>query len=126
MPKLVKSHPETKIQNSIRIYLEDRGWIVIRLIGVQFQSGLPDLLTGHPKYGIRFVEVKYADSYRFTKAQRWRLPELMKHGIGVWVLVGANEEEYDKLFQPPNLFDYLAEKDIITQSTIDDALLELE
>ena len=129
MPKLVKSHPETKIQNSIRTFLEDRGWHVERLIGGGtigggVQTGLPDLFACHKKYGIRFIEIKYEDSYRFTKAQRWKFPLLISNGCGIWVLTDANNENYDRLFKPPNLWDYLDKSKILSEEVIDNILNE--
>jgi hypothetical protein len=106
-PKIRDKHgPEYGIQRDIVIYLKARGWHVERLVGDAFQRGLPDLLVVHPKFGLRFVEVKNDGEYNFTKAQKQKFPVLDKYGLGIWILVGADEKNYDKLFAPPNWKDY--------------------
>jgi hypothetical protein len=68
--------------------------------------GLPDLLVGHPKWGVRFLEVKNDGEYNFTRAQKLKFPVLDAFGFGVWILTSATEEEYQKLFGAPNWKDY--------------------
>ena len=118
-----KHGPEFAIQIAIIAYLEARGWHVERLIGNAFQSGLPDLLCFNPKWGYRFVEVKYAERYSFTKAQKIKWPTLEKFGAGIWILTAANQEQYDKLFAPPNWRSYIKKTwKIPTQAEIDTTL----
>jgi len=106
-PSIRKKHgPEYGIQNRIVTYLEARGWHIERVIGNAFQSGLPDLYAGHKEFGQRWIEVKNASDYIFTRAQKLKFPVLDHYGIGIWVLVEATEEEYDKLFSTPNWKDY--------------------
>ena len=102
-----RERPEFKIQTEVIAYLEARGWHVERLIGNAFQSGLPDLLAFHPKWGYRFVEIKYEEQYSFTKAQKRKWPVLEKYGAGIWILTDATQAEYDKLFAPPNWRNYV-------------------
>jgi hypothetical protein len=106
-PKIRTAHgPEYGIQKEICNFLRDRGWHIERLIGNALQMGLPDLLVGHPKWGVRFIEVKNSDEYNFTKAQRAKFPILDRYGFGIWILTAATEEEYQKLFSTPNWKDY--------------------
>ncbi len=106
-PSIRQKHgPEYGIQNEVIAYLIQRGWHTERIIGNAFQRGLPDLYAGHKKWGQRWIEIKNETRYEFTKAQRHKFPILDSFNIGIWVLVAATEEEYDKLFQPPNWKEY--------------------
>ncbi|GMU26169.1 MAG: hypothetical protein AMXMBFR16_10740 [Candidatus Uhrbacteria bacterium] len=120
-PQLRAKHgPEFGIQGDIIRMLTSRGWHIERLTGNAFQSGLPDLLAGHPKYGMRFIEVKQEEGYRFTKQQKWKFPVLMDYGMGIWVLTEATPEQYDRLFKPPNLWDYLDRSECPNQEEVDE------
>lgn len=126
-PKIRKSHGvEYGIQQEVIRFLKLRGWHVERLIGVGWQFGLPDLFICHKKFGIRFVEIKNEDKFGFTKAQRWKFPLLMGNGCGIWVLTEATEEQYDRLFKEPNLWDYLDKSGCPSQEMLDNILKELE
>lgn len=131
-PKIRNKHgPEYGIQHEIVTFLRERGWYVERLVGGEVrggavQSGLPDLFACHKKFGFRFIEVKYEDSFRFTKAQKWKFPLLMEHGCGIWVLTAATDEQYNRLFQTPNLWDYLKKTECLNQGVLDDILSELD
>lgn len=121
-----KHGPEYQIQQNIVTFLEARGWHVERLIGNAFQSGLPDLLVFHPKWGYRFVEVKYAKRYSFTAAQKRKFPVLEKFGVGIWILTAATQAEYDKLFKGPNWRAYVKKSwKIPTQQEIDTMMEEI-
>lgn len=72
-----------------------------------FQQGFPDLYITHRSYGTRWVEVKNLKAYAFTPAQLKTFPLMVAHGSGVWVMVAATEEEYQKLFKPCNWWHYL-------------------
>ena len=101
-----KHGPEWHIQQRLIAFLETRGWLVERMIGNAFQTGIPDLFLSHPKWGQRWVDAKVEGHYSFTKAQKRKWPEWEKHGVGIWILTEANQEQYDKLFAPPNWRDY--------------------
>jgi len=101
-----KHGKEYFIQRDLIVYLEARGWLVERIVGNIYQSGLPDLYCFHPKWGSRWIDVKVAGHYSFTKAQKRKWPIWSHYGLGVWILTGADQENYDKLFAPPNLMDY--------------------
>lgn len=76
--------------------------------GNAYQSGFPDLFATHPLWKMRWIEVKYAYSFEFTKAQLRDYPKMGTYGCPVYVLTFANEVEYLKLFHPTNnLNEYL-------------------
>jgi len=131
-PKFKKKHgPEFTIQHAIVEFLRERGWHVERLVGGEVrggavQSGLPDIFACHKKFGVRFIEVKYEDSFRFTLAQKWKFPLLMANGCGIWILTAASDEQYDRLFKEPNLWDYLKQGECFNQECIDEILKELD
>jgi len=101
-------------------YLKARGWHVERMIGNAFQLGIPDLFTAHPKWGQRWIDCKQPKQYSFTKAQKRKWPVWESFGIGIWILTAATQEEYDKLFKPPNWHDYWKEGfRVPTQADID-------
>ena len=98
---------EWHIQRDLIAFLRARGWHVERLVGGAFQSGIPDIYIYHKKWGARWIDVKRpGKNYSFTKAQKIKWPEWDRAGIGIWILTAANQEAYDKLFQPPNWRDY--------------------
>ncbi len=124
-PRIRKQHgPEYGIQRAIVKFLRLRGWHVERVVGIGWQYGLPDLYITHPKFGQRWLEVKNPDEYTFTKHQRQKFPILDAFGTGIWIMVGATEEEYEKLFKPPNWKEYW--KDSWGEIDIDALLLEIE
>lgn len=84
--------------------------MVRHLHGNAYQSGFPDLWASHAKYGHRWIEVKLPDmkGSRYTPAQLEFFPKLCANGSGVWVLTGATEEEYKKLWAPSNYWVYLS------------------
>ena len=102
-PKIRDKHgKEYGIQKDITDFLRARQWHVERMVGGAFQSGIPDLYIAHRKFGQRWLECKNPDEYNFTKAQKDKFPVWGAMGIGIWILVAATEEEYDKLFKEPN------------------------
>jgi hypothetical protein len=94
--------PEYAIQKALVAYLEARGWLVERIVGMAFQMGLPDLFIAHPKWGQRWVEVKNPERYSFTKAQKIKWPLWEAKGVGIWIVTSADQEGYNRLFAPPN------------------------
>jgi len=97
---------EQHIQRELVNFLQIRDWYVERMLGNAFQFGIPDLFCYHAKWGMRWVEVKRPEGYSFTLRQKQKWPEWEKAGIGIWILTAATQEEYDKLFQPPNWRDF--------------------
>jgi hypothetical protein len=103
-----KVGPEEKIVQDLLNYLKVRDWFVKRTHGNMFQSGFPDLYAAKRNYGSRWIEVKCPHKYCFTNAQLEDFPKLSGCGVGIWILTAANEHEYNKLFQPPNWYQYLS------------------
>jgi len=125
-PHIREKHgPEWKIQQDLIKFLRARGWLVEVTQGNMFQKGFPDLFISHPKYGQRWIDVKNPVSYTFTKDQRRKWPVWAEYGVGIWILVGANDDEYDKLFTSPNWKDYWKPK-WDEEPTVDDLMAELE
>lgn len=103
-----KKGPEAKIQDAIIKMLRERGWTVMSTHGNMYQHGFPDLYAVQRCYGRpRWIEVKNPVSFKFTPGQWEMFPKLVVEGVGIWVLVAATEEEYQKLFQKPNLWVYM-------------------
>jgi hypothetical protein len=101
--------PEAKIQDAVRDFLTLKGWLVIRIPGNKFLSGMPDLFATHYRYGSRLIEIKLPEMQgsKFTPAQMEMFPKLCANGSGVWILTGATDAEYDKLFKKYNWWQYL-------------------
>lgn len=97
---------ESKLQKQLVEFLEWRGWLVERLIGNALQTGIPDLFTSHPAHGQRWIDVKREGAYSFTQAQKIKWPIWEKYGVGIWILTGPGQAQYDRLFGPPNWRDY--------------------
>ncbi len=98
--------PESKIQDKLIPFLEHRNWLVEQTQGNIAQKGFPDLFCHHVRWQSRWIDVKVLGRYEFTNAQIEKWPKWSSHGVGIWILTAATEEEYDKLFQPPNWRDY--------------------
>lgn len=103
---VIRKNTESKIQFRLMKFLRARGWIVENIHGNIFQSGLPDLYCYNRQYGERWVDVKVEGRYSFTKAQIIKWPLWEKAGIGIWILTGPTQKDYDRLFEPPNFRDY--------------------
>lgn len=103
----IKDNPEQRIRDAIRDYLILRGWYVMITHGSLFQAGFPDIWATHFRYGGRWIEVKLPDmkGSSFTPAQMEHFPKLMANGTSIYILTGATDQEYKKLFEPSN-FNY--------------------
>lgn len=108
MGRIIKAKhgPEWFIQRDLVAFLEAREWLVERMIGNAFQTGIPDLYAHHPKWGGRWIDVKNNGRYSFTKAQKRKWPLWESYGVGIWILTSADQQAYDKLFGPPNWRNY--------------------
>lgn len=102
-----KQGPEWHIQQDILKMLRERGWFCKVIHGNTFQTGLPDLYVCKRNYGSRWIEVKNPKAYKFMASQIETFHRLASEGIGVWILIAATEDEYQKLFGRPNWFWYL-------------------
>ncbi|MHC4301841.1 MAG: hypothetical protein ACYS7Y_31630 [Planctomycetota bacterium] len=124
-PRIREKHgPEWRIQQDLIKFLKARGWLVEVTQGNMFQKGFPDLFISHPRFGQRWIDVKNPVSYTFTKDQRRKWPIWEKYEVGIWILVGANDDEYDKLFKPPNWREYWKPK-WDEEPTVDELMDEL-
>ena len=121
-----KHGPEYYIQKDLVVMLRARGWYVERMIGNAWQFGIPDLFTAHVKWGQRWIDVKRpGKNYSFTKAQKQKWPVWESFGVGIWILTGATQEQYDVLFAPPNWRNFIkANWTLLTQADIDRMLEE--
>ncbi len=99
--------PEAKIQEAVIRYLREREWFVQIMHGNTYQHGVPDLYIAKRRYGSRWVEIKNPEKWEFTPAQWETFPRLVAEGVGIWILTAANEKEYQKLFDKPNLWKYM-------------------
>ena len=101
------SRPEDALQDRIVKFLEQRGWHVEETHGNAYQKGIPDLFAWNEKLQLfRWIDVKILDNYRYTKHQCQKWTEWETKGLGVWIMVDATEQEYSRLFQPPNFREY--------------------
>lgn len=103
--------PEFYIQNRWVEFLENKGWLVERMVGNAYQKGIPDLFLAHIKYGQRWVDIKVYGQYNFTKAQKLKWPIWKDFRVGIWIIGATSSEactkqhmitEYSKLLEPPN------------------------
>lgn len=99
--------PETVLQDKIIYKLKGLDWFVKATHGSALTDGWPDLFCCHSKYGARWIEVKVKERYSFTSAQLQWFPKFCAHGSGIWVLTSDSDEEYNKLFKPPNWHYFL-------------------
>jgi len=102
--------PEAKIQANFIRYLKVKGWHIERMIGNLLQKGIPDIYIMHPEHGERWVDLKNPHDYEFTAAQIWKWPVWEENKVGIWIITGWADEDYDKLFQPPNWRQYWKDK----------------
>ena len=100
---------ESKRQKAIVEKLRLLAWFVKVIPGNAALSGMPDLYACHIKYQARWIEVK-REKHTFTKAQWKTFPEMMKRGIGIWILQDASDEEFAKLHGPPNCLQFMMNK----------------
>ena len=107
--KYGSKRPEAILQAAIIQMLENYGWMVKPTHGNAYTDGWPDLFCTHMVNGIRWVEVKLPDfkGSKWTEAQLRDFPKFCKNGAGIWILTGATDEEYRKLFAKFNYWKYL-------------------
>jgi len=104
-----KGRPEAEIQAAIVAMLRQKGWFVNETHGSLYQAGFPDIFASHKSYGMRWIEVKLPGmkGSKFTRAQLEMFPQMVASGAPIWILTGATREEYMKLFNPCNWYQYL-------------------
>jgi hypothetical protein len=103
-----RGKPEEKVRDAIIGRLKGHGWGVKIMHGNAYQSGVPDLYAMHYDYlPPRWIDAKVEGRYSFTKAQKWTWPVWhFKYRVGIWILTDGSEEQYQRLFKPPNWLDY--------------------
>lgn len=105
--KKPKDRPEYNlVQLPLVKLLTARDWYCEETHGNAFQTGFPDVYTMHRKWGRRWIDCKVEGKYNFTKAQRIKWPIWEKFSTPIWIITGAGEEDYAKLFQPANWREY--------------------
>lgn len=102
-----RGSPEKKIEDALKALLRSKGWYVVKMHGSMYQAGIPDLYAIHPVFGPRWIELKNPKKFQFTPAQKIVFAELSKHGANIWILTAATEDEYKRLFNPPNWAAFL-------------------
>ena len=96
---------ENILQRRIKETLESHGWLVYPITGGLYLKGFPDLWCSHPTYGRRLIEVKRPDRWSFTLDQKREFPKILASGCGIWIMQSV--ADYQKLFKPPNIGDFL-------------------
>lgn len=121
------SNPEARLQGRLIPFLQERGWLVEVMHGNVFQKGIPDLYIWHQDLDLsRWVDVKLPSGSVLTKAQCQKWPEWEKVGLGIWILREDSDEEYRKLFGPPNWREMWRPGYEKYVREVDDILLELD
>lgn len=93
-----KHGPEWHLQNEHFDWMTDRGWYGKRFIGNALQSGVPDFLWMHERYGQRWVDYKIEGNYEFTTAQIDEWPKWEAKNTGIWIITACTQEQYDLFF----------------------------
>lgn len=70
-----------------------------------WQSGFPDLYAANKMFGQRWIEVKNPLAFSFTPAQQIDFPKFTAAGVGIWILMSADDSEIMKLFKPANWWE---------------------
>lgn len=102
-----KEKLESAVLSEVIEFLTLRGWYCKRVHGNAMQSGFPDLFCCHVKYGTRWIETKCPPGHKFMQSQLETFQKFCSNGTGVWVMRAATNDEYLKLFKPPNWWHYL-------------------
>lgn len=78
---------EQQIQSKLIKKLEKKGYYVIKLMKTN-KNGIPDVIAIPPDSDVLFFEVK-TETGTAKPLQKFRLKELSKHGIKVYIHRGA-------------------------------------
>lgn len=98
----MSTQPEKLIQRDVTKMLFARAWYVEWTHGNAFQKGFPDVYAIHLQHGARWIDIKVKGRNSLTRAQRNKWPKWEANGAGIWIMTAATEDEYRKLFRPPN------------------------
>lgn len=101
----VATGPEAVGSRRLKKYMEGQGWYLKKLHGGAYQSGMPDYVAWHPRYGQRWIEMKApGGKLRHSQISMFRIME--KYGQHVYVL--ESEKHYGRLFsEKGNWFSYV-------------------
>lgn len=95
--KIARDQPEKRAVKLLRQALEADGWFVTKTHGNAFQSGLPDLLCIHRRWGTKWIEVK-VDGGRLTSHQVHFFQKWSIYGGKIYILRGP--EDIPLLYRP--------------------------
>lgn len=77
--------------------LQDRGWLVTKTHGNEYQKALPDTRIAHKKYGCKWVEFKVIDRtpkgspiVHLSRSQKDNWPLWIAHGEKIWVVAAED------------------------------------
>lgn len=93
--KKPRGRPEDKAAGRLRRYMENKGWMVKKLHGGKYQSGLPDLVAFHAIHGLRWIETKNIGG-KLRVSQRELFADMALHGQKVFIL--HDQTDYAILF----------------------------
>ena len=99
---IFRTRPEDAIQGRVVLFLEARGWLVERIIGVAAQSGLPDLYCYHKDFGSKWIDIKVKGNCTMTPRQCQKWPVWEAKGRDIHIMYEATEEDYRNIFGPAN------------------------
>ena len=120
------SRPEAALQARIVPWLQERGWHVEVMHGNVFQKGIPDLLLYRADHGYKWVDVKLFVGSVLTKAQCQKWPKWDKAGMQIHIMRDCTDEEYQKIFGPPNWREMWKPRYDAYVRELDDILLEYD
>ncbi len=92
----VREQPEKKDSQTLRNYMEARGWWIKKIHGSTYQSGLPDLLCIHSVHGTKWIENKVKKG-KLRPSQITTFGEMRAHGCEVYVV--ENYRQYNRIFE---------------------------
>lgn len=125
---IIRTNPEKNLQNNKIIpMLESKGWLVEVMHASFILKGIPDLYCWHQGLDtFRWIDVKLPRGSVLTKAQIQKWHQWEQFGLGVWLIKGDSEEEYNKLFGPPNWRDLWSPRYEKYIRPVEDILKELD
>jgi len=100
----VRTGPEAHGAKRLRIKMTAIGWHLEKLHGNKYQSGLPDYVAMHIRFGLVWIETK-APGGKLSQRQHQKFAVLEEKGQKIFVL--ENETHYGRLFTTPNWRQYI-------------------
>lgn len=94
---------EQEGQDKLRNFMHARGWHTEKTHGNMYQSGWPDLLCMHNKFGRKWVECKVPGE----KLRQSQIACFLKWSeFGETIYIMHDDDDYDILFGKPNWMPY--------------------